>query len=194
MITALFDRSDYPCLKDYAYLNQASLGLIGQPAVQSMHDFLDDTARHGNLRMTDDDEAGFFEALRRRGARLLGCRGDELAIAASASELLGQLPILLRPGVGSSIVAVATDFPDPVLGFATRLRTTALSASSTTSQARTSRTESSTASTVVHLSSRSARSSSPPDPWLTSPGCRRRVHVKAHDWSSSPPRRQGSSR
>ncbi len=111
MINALVDRSDYPCLKDYAYLNQASLGLIGQPAVQSMHDFLDDTARHGNLGMTDEEEAGFFESLRQRGARLLNCRSDELAIAASASELLGQLPFLIRPGAGSSIVAVATDFP-----------------------------------------------------------------------------------
>ena len=111
MINALVDRSDYPCLQDYAYLNQASLGLIGRPAVQSMHDFLDDTARHGNLRMTDEEEAGFFESLRRRGARLLGCRIDELAIAASASELLGQLPFLIRPGARSSIVAVATDFP-----------------------------------------------------------------------------------
>ena len=111
MINAIVDRSDYPCLKDYAYLNQASLGLIGQPAVQSMHDFLDNIARHGNLRMTDEEEAGFFESLRQRGARLLNCRTDELAITASASELLGQLPFLICPGAASSIVAVATDFP-----------------------------------------------------------------------------------
>jgi cysteine desulfurase / selenocysteine lyase len=111
MIKALIDRSGYPCLEEYAYLNQASLGLIGRPAVRSMHDFLDTTARHGNLGMTDEQEAGFFESLRRRGARLLNCRDDELAITASASELLGQLPFLIRPGAGSSIVAVATDFP-----------------------------------------------------------------------------------
>jgi selenocysteine lyase/cysteine desulfurase len=111
MINALVDRTDYPCLRDYAYLNQASLGLIGQPAVQSMHDFLDDIGRHGNLRMTDEDEVGFFESLRQRGARLLNCRADELAITASASELLGQLPFLIRPRAGSSILAVGTDFP-----------------------------------------------------------------------------------
>ena len=64
MINALVDRSDYPSLTEYVYLNQASLGLIGQPAVQSMHDFLDNTARHGNLRMTDEEEVGFFESLR----------------------------------------------------------------------------------------------------------------------------------
>ncbi len=111
MVNALVDRSNYPGLKDHVYLNQASLGLIGQPAVQSMHDFLDETARHGNLRMTDEEEVGFFESLRQRGARLLNCHTDQLAITASASELLGQLPFLIRPSSGSSIVAVSTDFP-----------------------------------------------------------------------------------
>jgi len=111
MINALVDRSSYPTFNDCVYLNQASLGLIGQPAVQSMHEFLDNTARHGNLRMTDEEEVGFFESLRQRGARLLNCHAEQLAITASASELLGQLPFLLRPTPGSSIVTVGTDFP-----------------------------------------------------------------------------------
>ena len=73
----------------------------------------DNTGRHGNLRMTDEEEVGFFESLRQRGASLLNCPADQLAITASASELLGQLPFLIRPTSGSSIVAVATDFPAP---------------------------------------------------------------------------------
>jgi selenocysteine lyase/cysteine desulfurase len=111
LINAFINRSNYPSLNDYVYLNQASLGLIGQPAVQSMHSFLDNIARHGNLRMTDEEEVGFFESLRQRGARLLNCHTDRLAILASASELLGQLPFLIRPTSGSFIVAVSTDFP-----------------------------------------------------------------------------------
>ena len=121
MINALVDRSNYPSLNECVYLNQASLGLIGEPAVQSMHAFLDDTARHGNLRMTDEEEVGFFESLRHRGAKLLNCPTDQLAITSSASELLGQLPSLIRPTPGSSIVAVATDFPAvtrPWIGYA----------------------------------------------------------------------------
>jgi cysteine desulfurase / selenocysteine lyase len=31
MTSSLLDRSQYPCLRDSVYLNQASLGLIGQP-------------------------------------------------------------------------------------------------------------------------------------------------------------------
>jgi len=111
MIGPRINRSNYPSLNDYVYLNQASLGLISQPAVQSMHTFLDNIARHGNLKMTDDDEVGFFESLRQRGARILNCDPDRLAILASASELLGQLPFMIRPKSGSNILAVSTDFP-----------------------------------------------------------------------------------
>ena len=111
MIDALLDRSLYPGLKDYVYLNQASLGLIAQPAVAAMHHFLDDVARHGNYRMTDDEEVGFLTSLRERGAKLLHCNPAHLAIVASASEMLGQLPFLISPKAGSAIVAVSSDFP-----------------------------------------------------------------------------------
>ena len=49
MISSPFDRLDYPSLRQSVYLNQASLGLIGQPAVTAMHTFIDNVARHGNL-------------------------------------------------------------------------------------------------------------------------------------------------
>ena len=111
MIDALIDRSQYPTLTDCIYLNQASLGLIGQPAVRAMHEFLDDIARHGSLKMTDEDEVGFFESLRARGARILSCDTDRLAILASASELLGQLPFMIPLKSGGKIIAVSTDFP-----------------------------------------------------------------------------------
>src|SRR5213592_4087235 len=60
MIPPLFDRLHYPSLRQSAYLNQASLGLIGQPAVTAMHTFIDNVARHGNLYMSDRDEVKRF--------------------------------------------------------------------------------------------------------------------------------------
>jgi cysteine desulfurase/selenocysteine lyase len=72
---------------------------------------LDNTARHGNLRMTDIDEVGIFKSLRDRGSKILNCDSDRLAILASASELLGQLPLMILPKPGSCIVVIATDFP-----------------------------------------------------------------------------------
>ncbi|MGB7464747.1 MAG: aminotransferase class V-fold PLP-dependent enzyme, partial [Candidatus Acidiferrum sp.] len=111
MIPAPFNRLDYPTLRQSVYLNQASLGLIGQPAVTAMHTFLDDVARHGNLYMSDSDEVGYCETLRERAARLLHCDSAQVAIVAGASEILGQLPLLLQPRLNSTILAVSSDFP-----------------------------------------------------------------------------------
>ena len=110
-MTALIPRTQYASLAEGVYLNQASLGLLGQPAVEAMHRFLDDVARHGNLHMSDADEVGFFEELRERAARLFRVDRDRIAILSSASELLGQIPLLLPSTAGRKILAVTTDFP-----------------------------------------------------------------------------------
>lgn len=109
--SSLFDRSDYPTLSESIYLNQASLGLIGRPSVDAMHQFLDGIGRHGNLYMSDEDEVGFLDALRQRAARLFQTETRRIAILSSASELLGQLPFMLPSPSGAKVVAVATDFP-----------------------------------------------------------------------------------
>ena len=111
MISSPFDRLDYPSLRQSVYLNQASLGLIGQPAVTAMHTFIDNVARHGNLYMSDRDEVTYCETLRERASRLLHCDSTQVAIVASASEILGQLPMLLQPRIKSTILAVSSDFP-----------------------------------------------------------------------------------
>ena len=69
MIHSISNRRNYPCLTTQSYLNQSSLGLIGEPAVSAMHRFLDKTARHGNLRTSDAEEA-FLQLLRSRFAQL----------------------------------------------------------------------------------------------------------------------------
>ncbi len=111
MISSPFDRSDYPSLRRSVYLNQASLGLIGQAAVTAMHTFIDNVARHGNLYMSDRDEVAYSATLRDRASRLLHCDSEQVAIVASASEILGQLPMLLQPRPKSKILAVSSDFP-----------------------------------------------------------------------------------
>ncbi len=111
MSSSPFDRSDYPTLTESIYLNQASLGLIGRSAVDAMHRLLDGIARHGNLYMTDEDEVNFLDALRGRAARLFQTEAHQIAILSSASELLGQVPLMLPPPSGAKVIAVATDFP-----------------------------------------------------------------------------------
>jgi cysteine desulfurase/selenocysteine lyase len=111
MAPALFDRSEYPTLDDVVYLNQASLGLIGNPAFEAMHDFLDGVVRHGNAYLTDEEEAGFLHGLRTQVARLFSTPEAQIAVVSGASELLGQAPFLLSPQQGSQVVLVESDFP-----------------------------------------------------------------------------------
>ena len=111
MISSLFDRQDYPTLSENYYLNQASLGLIGRPAVHAMHQFIDDYARHGNCYMSDKDEVAYLSTLRSVGAKLFACPLSHMAVVAGASEILAQLPAMIQPIAGSTIVAVASDFP-----------------------------------------------------------------------------------
>ncbi len=111
MIQSLSKRTDYPCLSKSTYLNQASLGLISQGTVRTMHKFLDETGRYGNLNMTDEEEASFLEPLRFSGSKLIDCNPDNLAITSSASEILNQLPYLFEPESGSKILLISTDFP-----------------------------------------------------------------------------------
>ena len=111
MIESLSKRTDYPSLLDYNYLNQASLGLIGSPAVEAMNDFLYHVARHGNLKMSDEQEINFLNPLKRNIAKLLDTKEEHVAIMGSASEMLGQLPYIFKPKKNTKIVAVSTDFP-----------------------------------------------------------------------------------
>jgi cysteine desulfurase / selenocysteine lyase len=111
MTSSLLDRSQYPCLRDSVYLNQASLGLISQPAVTRMHTFLENVARHGNLYMSDSDEINYGQALRGVAGRLFHTDPTRIALVAGASELLGQFPLLFRLKPNATILAVSSDFP-----------------------------------------------------------------------------------
>jgi len=110
-MNSLAPRAHYASLAECVYLNQASLGLLGRSTVEAMHRFVDEVARHGNLHMSDADEVRYFEQLRERASRLFGAPFERIAIVASASELLGQIPQLLPPVAGRKVLAVATDFP-----------------------------------------------------------------------------------
>src|SRR5260370_7471283 len=61
--------------------------------------------------MADGDEVGYGGTCRERTWGLLDCDPTQVAIVGSASEILGQLPMLLQPRRKSTILAVASDFP-----------------------------------------------------------------------------------
>ncbi len=111
MLQSISNRSQYECLNEHIYLNQASLGLISRKAITSMHSFLDEIAQNGNLRMSDEEELNFVNPLRIYSSRLLNCDPKQLAILSSASEMLSQAPFLLESADKNEVVLVKSDFP-----------------------------------------------------------------------------------
>ena len=69
---SLVPRDSYAALERCTYLNQASLGLVPIPAVEAMHAFMERTAQHGNLYLSDEQEAEILDGVRSAGAELLG--------------------------------------------------------------------------------------------------------------------------
>ena len=111
MITSLSDRGSYPCLEKYTYLNQASLGLISSGSIKEMTNFLHQTARFGNIYISDQDELNIVDKLRNIAAKLLDCPPNQTAVLTSASEILNQIPYILKPSDKSEILMLKNDFP-----------------------------------------------------------------------------------
>src|SRR6185436_13714160 len=109
-IPSLVPRDRYAALERCTYLNQASLGLIPEPAVDAMESFLKQTARFGNLYLDDDQEAALLDGVRTAGAGVLGTSSEAVAVVSGASEGLGQVTSLLGPDRGT-VLLVGSDFP-----------------------------------------------------------------------------------
>lgn len=124
-VTSLVPRETFAALRGSVYLNQASLGLVPQASTEAMVRFAVDVAQHGNVHLSDAQEAVVLDELREAGAALLDAPAGSVAVVGGASEALGQLTAILarRPG---SVVLIRTDFPSvtyPWLGAQQRLGT-----------------------------------------------------------------------
>jgi cysteine desulfurase / selenocysteine lyase len=109
-LPSLVARDSYAALERCTYLNQAALGLVSIPAVEAMHAFMERTAQHGNLYLSDEQEAEILDGVRSAGAELLGTTANAVAVIGSASEGLGQIASLLEADRGT-VVLVSSDFP-----------------------------------------------------------------------------------
>jgi cysteine desulfurase/selenocysteine lyase len=84
--------------------------LIPEPTIDAMESFLRQTARFGNLYLSDDQEAAILDGVRSAGAEVLGTSSEAVAVVAGASEGLSQVTALLEPDQGT-ILLVGSDFP-----------------------------------------------------------------------------------
>ena len=76
-----------------------------------MNGFLNEIARFGNIKMSDQEEVQFFDPLRKNAAQLFNTSAEQVAILSSASEMLAQLPYIFKPKKNSKILVVSSDFP-----------------------------------------------------------------------------------
>ena len=108
MIFSLSNRKSYSCLKKYTYFNQASLGLISDASTRKMTNFLNKVAKFGNIHISDEDELNLVAKLRKNASKLLGGQHNQTAVLSSASELLSQIPHILKPPQKSEILMIKT--------------------------------------------------------------------------------------
>jgi cysteine desulfurase / selenocysteine lyase len=125
IVDALVPRETFAALRRCVYLNQASLGLVPQASTEAMVRFTVDVAQHGNVLLSDAQEARILDELRAAATDFLDAPAGSVAVVGGASEALGQLAAILasRPG---AVVLVRTDFPSvtyPWLGAQQRLGT-----------------------------------------------------------------------
>ena len=73
-----------------------------------MLEHLTQTAQHGNVRLSDEEELRILDELRAAGAILLGTEPGAVAVLGGASEGLATAAALVPAG---GVVLVATDFP-----------------------------------------------------------------------------------
>jgi cysteine desulfurase/selenocysteine lyase len=105
---ALDSRRDFAALSQSIYLNQAALGLIPVQSIEVMINHLIETAQHGNVRLTDEDELRILDDLHVAGADLLGTDAQSVAVLGGASEGLASAAALMPAG---EVVLVSSDFP-----------------------------------------------------------------------------------
>lgn len=122
---SLVARNTFAALQHAVYLNQASLGLVPIASTEALVRFQVDVAQHGNLRLSDAEEARVLDSLRASASEFLDAPAGSVAVVGGASEALGQLTALLASRPGEPVL-VRTDFPSvtyPWLGARQRLGT-----------------------------------------------------------------------
>ena len=73
-VNSLVPRETFAALRSCVYLNQASLGLVPQASTEAMVRFAVDVAQHGNVRLSDAQEARILDELRASATAFLDAR------------------------------------------------------------------------------------------------------------------------
>jgi selenocysteine lyase/cysteine desulfurase len=110
-MTELPGTDQFPRHSGRTYLNAASVALMPRAAEEAIVEWQRDVARNGTVNFGENPEETVFEGLHESAARLFGATPDDIAVAASFSELLGSLAWALAPASDTNVVGTEVGFP-----------------------------------------------------------------------------------
>ncbi|MDQ7794949.1 MAG: aminotransferase class V-fold PLP-dependent enzyme [bacterium] len=108
---SLAPRGDFPALKEYVYLNSASISIIPEPVLKAKGEYERAISAVGTVSLDEEAESKAFDGPRQAAGELLGTHPDNVAIITSATEGLCQLAWGLQPGRGQNVVSIDLEFP-----------------------------------------------------------------------------------
>lgn len=103
-------REEFPTLRETAYLNTCSLGLLSNPSRQAVNRYLDLWAGSGAAAWYDHWMAQLTK-LRQQFSRLVGCEETEVAIVPNISSGLAAISSSLDFSKRNRVVTTELDFP-----------------------------------------------------------------------------------
>ena len=103
-------REEFPTLRETAYLNTCSLGLLSNPSRQAVNRYLDLWASSGAAAWYDHWMAQLTK-LRQQFSRLVGCEETEVAIVPNISSGLAAISSSLDFSRRNRVVTTELDFP-----------------------------------------------------------------------------------
>ena len=103
-------REEFPTLRETAYLNTCSLGLLSNPSRQAVNRYLDLWTSSGAAAWYDHWMAQLTK-LRQQFSRLVGCEETEVAIVPNVSSGLAAISSSLDFSKRNRVVTTELDFP-----------------------------------------------------------------------------------
>lgn len=101
---------DFPLINKVNYLNTASIGLIPQPVIQKVVDFISEVSIGGTKKINEIIEENIYNELRRATSKLLNCDPNDVAIFTSVTEAINSIAWSLGITSGK-IISTTIEFP-----------------------------------------------------------------------------------
>ncbi len=102
--------ADFPMIEKYHYFSTASIGLVPNPVIEILKDYLIRLSLGGTLSFDEELEVLVYDNLREEGAKLMQCNSEDVAVFNSVTEAMNIIAWSLGLESGK-IITTAVEFP-----------------------------------------------------------------------------------